>query len=226
MKCDLHIHSNHSFDSFMDPWKIAWAANVRNLSVISVTDHDTMDVYAEAFSDDNRREILDRYGLYIVKGMEVSTDVGDVIGIFLDREIQSTTFDDVVTEIQEQDGLVILPHPYHREVNPENLVEDVDLVEARNGRCHDYQNEQAISLAKRFGKPVLGGSDAHIYWEIGTIVTELPDRNYEIGDEFSMRSHLLTSDRDTLGSPLPYPMTHGVSFATSRIKSALQAVMA
>lgn len=218
--CDLHIHSHHSFDSWMRPKDIVRTARLRGLSAISVTDHGTMAVYDEELTDDVRARIRENHGVCIVKGMEVKTNAGDVIGLFLDEEVSATSFDDAVAAIRDQGGVVVLPHPYHRDVDPAPLVDTVDLVEVRNGRCRPGQNENAAALAERTRTKTIGGSDAHMYWEIGRITTSL-GANADTGDGLS-RSALLESDREVRGSPLPYVMTRGVSFASGTLKQLLQ----
>ena len=218
MDCDLHIHSSYSFDSLMDPRRILQVAKLRGLSAISITDHETMDVYANELSDPDRREIFEDYGIFVIKGMEIKTELGDVIGLFLQEEITSSDFETVVREIREQDGVVVLPHPFHRPADPADLVTDVDVLEILNGRSRDEQNDKAVALAEATQKPTLGGSDAHMYWEIGQIRTTFPGDIAGPSDPGDLKRRLLDAERNVGGSPLPYLATHGVSFASRRVK--------
>lgn len=219
--CDLHMHSNYSFDSFMDPKNIIRAAKVRGLSVISVTDHGTMDVYSEEFASETLDRILEEHGILVVKGMEIKTDVGDVIGLFLEEEIDATAFGDVVAAIRDQDGIVVLPHPFHRNAHPRDLVDEVDLLEVRNGRCRSRQNEKATDLATETETPAIGGSDAHMYWEIGKVYTALSTADGD-GRDGLRKSLPSDTEREIRGSPLPYPVTRGVSFASGKLKRLLR----
>jgi len=38
--------------------------------------------------------------------------LGDIIGLFIEKEIKARSAMEVVREIKEQGGLVMLPHPY------------------------------------------------------------------------------------------------------------------
>lgn len=217
------MHSNYSFDSLMTPKNIVCMAKRRGLSVISVTDHGTMDVYDEEFTDEARERIFEEREVFIIKGMEIRTNVGDVIGLFLDEEISATAFEDVVAEIRDQGGIVVLPHPFHRDVAPSRLADDVDLIEVRNGRCRSEQNSKARALSRETQTPAIGGSDAHMYWEIGRVYTSFVSPDGDTGDGPG-KSMLLESERDVRGSPLPYLMTRGVSFASGKLKQLVQRV--
>jgi len=222
MKCDLHMHSTYSFDSIMSPRNIIRYCSLRNLSLISVTDHDTMEIYQNEFSTERRTQILEDYGIRIIPGMEVNTDRGDVIGLFLDSEVTATEFSDVISQIRTQDGLVLLPHPYHRDGDPRELIPDIDILEVVNGRCRSDSNDRAASLAEESCLPTIGGSDAHIYWEIGHIHTHFDDTSVTLKQEELLKEMLLNSEHDIRGSPLPFYMTHGVSYASGRLKRFLR----
>jgi predicted metal-dependent phosphoesterase TrpH len=219
--CDLHIHSNYSFDSFMSARYIIKFAKVRDLSIISVTDHGNMDIYSNEFSPERREQIFDEHGIFVIPGMEIKTNRGDIIGLFINQEITSTTFSDAVVEIKEQDGIVIIPHPYHRDCDPRELITEVDILETVNGRCKNQKNDQAVILGESMNVPTVGGSDAHMYWEIGqirtTISNSLPDQPIK-NDVIEL---ICESERTVRGSPFPFLMTHGASLVTERMKSVL-----
>ncbi|MDB2293255.1 PHP domain-containing protein [Halorubrum ezzemoulense] len=219
--CDLHMHSNYSFDSFMSPKFIIKSAKIRNTSIISVTDHGNMDIYLNEFTPERREQIFNEYGIFIVPGMEIKTNRGDVIGLFLNKEITSTTFSDVVAEIKDQDGIVMLPHPYHRDCDPRELIPEVDILETVNGRCRSQKNDQAVSLSESMNVPSVGGSDAHMYWEIGQIQTIISGSLPSHPVKTDVIELICESKRTVRGSPLPFLMTHGTSLATERVKTVL-----
>ena len=103
---DFHIHSKFSYDSLLSPKRIVRVAKKRGLDGIAITDHDTIKGALEAskFND----------SIYVIIGSEIRTEKGDVIGLFLNEEITSKYFDEVVDEIKSQGGLVVLPHPYKK----------------------------------------------------------------------------------------------------------------
>jgi len=85
---DLHAHTTAS-DGLDSPVRLVELAARRGLSVLAVTDHDTVDALAEA------DEAASRHGITLVAGVELSTTVptGEihVLGYFVDRH------DDVLT---------------------------------------------------------------------------------------------------------------------------------
>ncbi|PKP52253.1 MAG: phosphotransferase, partial [Candidatus Altiarchaeales archaeon HGW-Altiarchaeales-3] len=171
MKFDLHIHSKYSYDSFSDPLEIVKAAKRKGVDVISITDHDNMNAYKN-FT--NKSEII------IIPGMEVKTNLGDIIGLFLNTELKSRNFFEVIDEIREQDGVIVLPHPYRRKCNPEEIVGYVDLVEVINSRSNDMENTYAEKLCGMSNKKPITGSDAHACFEIGSAITEMNEYSNDL----------------------------------------------
>jgi predicted metal-dependent phosphoesterase TrpH len=206
MKLDLHIHSKYSYDSFSEPSKIVKMAKRKGLDVISITDHDNMKVYEKP---PHKLDII------VVRGMEIKTDMGDVTGLFLNWEIKTRSFFDVVDEIRGQDGIVVLPHPFRRKCEPTELVEYVDLVEVINARSRNLENINAQELCNKFDKRPITGSDAHTYFEIGRVVTEIDGHSNDLGE---LKKILLNSKRKCYGKETPFYISHGYSFIVSRIK--------
>ena len=162
MILDLHVHSKHSFDSFLKPKDIICAAKKKGLDGIAITDHNTINGGLEA-----RKLNPDPYFVVII-GAEISTEMGDIIGLFLEKDIESRTGMEVIDEIHRQGGIAVLPHPYkgHKLLN-EECIRKIDVIECFNSRTSRENNRKARDLAERFKKPAIGGSDAHFCSEIG-----------------------------------------------------------
>lgn len=158
---DLHIHSKYSLDSVLSPQKIIDLAYSRGLNAISITDHNTIkgSILAKSLKQDR---------VHVIIGSEISTDYGDVIGLFLNENIRSRVFEEVIDEIRGQDGLVVLPHPYRRKkLLNDDLLSLIDLLEGVNGRSPDSSNQCAIELARKIKKRSIAGSDSHFSFELG-----------------------------------------------------------
>ena len=106
MIIDFHTHTHHSYDSLMKPEKIIRIARARGLDGIVTCDHNTIKGGLEVQKVNNNKNFI------VIVGAEIETDVGDIIGIFLTKEIESRNFDNVVREIKQQGVKVILSHPY------------------------------------------------------------------------------------------------------------------
>jgi hypothetical protein len=207
MKMDLHIHSKYSYDSFSNPHKILKIAKKKGFGAISITDHDTMDVYKKNSFDS---EVL------LIPGMEIKTDMGDVIGLFLNEEIFSRSFHDVVSEIKDQDGIVVLPHPYRRKCDPKKLIKNVDLIEVINSRSRSVENKRALINFGADNKKTITGSDAHMYFEIGASFTEMDVISENLDD---LKSEFLHCNKKCYGGSTPFYLSHGCSFLISKFKS-------
>lgn len=154
-------------------------------------------------------------GVTVIPGMEVRTDRGDVIGLFLCREIESRHFGDVVREIRDQGGIVVLPHPYRRKCDPADLVGEADLVEVINCRSSAARNASALALCGCFGRQPVAGSDAHACFEIGRAVTEIEGRCEDLP---GLKDALLHGARRCYGRAAPWYVSCGISLFASRVK--------
>src|SRR5207237_8742872 len=113
----------------------------------------------------------------VIPGEEIKTDSqGEVIGLFLEREIASgMPFADTVAAIREQGGLVYLPHPFdrmHSIPEPATLhrhLADIDVFEVYNARIlFEAQNDEALRFARKYDLTAGAGSDAHVLQGVGT----------------------------------------------------------
>jgi len=165
IKIDMHVHTRFSIDSYSRPDRIMKVAKKIGLDGVAITDHDSMKGIKES------EEAAKKHGLFLIKGEEVHTDWGDIVGLFLTREIESRDVLGVIEEIHAQDGIVLLPHPYRSHDLSGDWISMVDVVEAGNGRVKSELNEKAMDLAKTLGKPISAGSDAHFVRELGAGAT-------------------------------------------------------
>lgn len=165
MKFDLHLHSCNSFDSFSSVEKVIKYAKKQGLSGIAITDHEKIlsDEYIERYTDRN---------FWLIKGEEVYTEIGDIVGLFLSGPLKERSAARLVDEIHSQGGLAILVHPFKRTKStyPEKILTLLDAVEVANSRWRDLSsiaNNQKVNnlLAQVRGRSA--GSDAHFLFEIG-----------------------------------------------------------
>ena len=165
MVLDLHIHSKYSFDSFLSANKIIKVAKKKGLNGIAITDHNTIKGALEASKINKDKNFV------VIIGSEIATDKGDIIGLFLEKEIETTNFDYAVSEIHRQGGITVLPHPYKGHKLDEINMESIDIVEVANSRISGILNEKARRLAQKNKIPGIAGSDAHFCAEIGNNTT-------------------------------------------------------
>ena len=160
LTCDLHVHSSYSKDGESSVEEILRAAESAGLDVIAITDHDTVDGAKKAISLPS--------SVLVIPGIEVSTKQGHLLVLGVTEIIPAGL--DVVETVniaRRMGALLILPHPYHvwrhgvaRRKKAGMSV--VDAVESFNSRyIVGSANKKAARIARRLGKPCVGGSDAH-----------------------------------------------------------------
>ena len=169
LKFDFHIHSKYSFDSILSPKRILKRAKKVGLSGIAITDHGTIKGGVQTYK-------INKNPLFtVIIGCEVNTEVGDIVGMFLNDEIRSRQSMEVIDEIHNQEGIVVLPHPFKSHNLNEELIKSVDLIEGINGRTSFEKNLMAQDLARNYNLPTIAGSDAHFGLEIGDVETVIND---------------------------------------------------
>ena len=176
MKYDLHIHSKYSSDGILDPEKIVKISMKRGLNGIAITDHNTIEggLKAEKYENED---------FTVIAGSEIMTERGEIIGFFLEEEVKSKDVQEVISEIKEQNGIVIIPHPFdelrHSAFHPkEEDAKFMDCIEGFNSRCvFQKYNEKAVEFGMKHCLVIIAGSDAHFSNEIGNagIITETED---------------------------------------------------
>lgn len=206
MDYDLHIHSKYSYDSFQKIETIIKVAKKRGLNGIAITDHNTLKGGLEAFKINKDPDFE------VIVGSEIKTEYGDILGIYLNEEIKTMSFEEVVDEIKSQDGLVILPHPYRQYETPENIIRKVDVVEGFNARVTKSFNEKSSLLAEKYDKGKSAGSDAHLNYEIG---------KGRVIVENDLRNSLLNRKTKVVGNESNYYIAHGLSVSSEKLKCIL-----
>jgi predicted metal-dependent phosphoesterase TrpH len=160
LTCDLHVHTNYSRDGESSIEEILRVAEEEGLDAIAITDHDSV--------DGAKRALTIPSPVLVIPGIEVSTKQGHLLVLGV-TEIIPSGLDviDTVNIARRMGALLILPHPYHiwrhgvaRRKKAGMMV--VDAVEVFNSRyIVGSANSKAARIAKRLGKPCVGGSDAH-----------------------------------------------------------------
>lgn len=215
---DFHIHSKYSYDSICTPKRILRTAKKKGLSGVAITDHNTIRGGLEALKIDS--------DIDIIVGSEIKTDKGEIIALFVNEEIKSGGYEDVMGQIRDQDGIIVLPHPYKTGKEPfEALTKKVDIIEIMNARRSRELNDKAMELAKNINKPKIGGSDAHMAFEIGRVRTVFDE---EINGIEDVRRLLLKNSGSTQGTEssryVHYPTAVIGNVRTGNIRGLLKSV--
>lgn len=170
MKIDFHIHTTFSPDSLISPESLAKKA--RKLGITpAITDHYSMRAMPE----------MKRIGLEVIPGEELLVSVegrkAEVIGLFMNEEIKKgADFHEALDLLKAQGALSVAPHPFDPVrigLKDEKLLKKVQIIEAFNSHCSPECDKKAEEFAKKEGKPVSAGSDAHLLLEFGNTWVEL-----------------------------------------------------
>ena len=168
VKLDLHIHSEHSPDGRMALDEIVACARARGLQGVAVCDHDRA-----------LTETWDAPDFLLIPGIELSTDQGHLLGLFVTEQIEARELDAAIDAVHACGGLAVMAHPFERSCDAQRLdayLDRLDGIEVWNGRAdrkNPQANAMACALAQRAQKPVTASSDAHLPEEIGNGVVTL-----------------------------------------------------
>ncbi|MHA1342621.1 MAG: PHP domain-containing protein [Promethearchaeota archaeon] len=214
IKLDLHIHTIFSGDSLIKPQDLLKIAKQKGLDGFAITDHATL----KAYKIIKKKAI--QYNLVIIPGMEINTHIGEVIGIFIENEINTkdNNFFTIVNKIRDNNGLVVIPHPFDflrnnrlkMDLISDNIIEKyIDGIEIVNSRII---LKKCVRKALKFNQKhhlfETGGSDAHTIKEIGngyTLFKELSEKHYDtIKESFIAKK---SKSMGVLSSPLVHFIT-------------------
>ena len=196
MIIDLHVHTSRgSGDSSLSLQELVQEARRIGLQGACLTEHggpwDRFEF--QRFADQQE-------GLLLVPALELEIDVGHVTIFGLDRYVGGIVNPKELRRVADASGAyVVLAHPFrnmfHRIPFSPNLLfkeparypttaeaamehpvfQLVDAIEVVNGGNTDQENAFAWEVANRWGKPMVGGSDAHSASGLGRCVTVFPE---------------------------------------------------
>jgi hypothetical protein len=177
-RIDLHSHTRGS-DGVGSPEEIAKHAKKAHLHALCLTDHHTNN------TDEVLRvaDALIAVGVMPIVGCEYSTKEGHLLifGTYVPkyRWGEYPAMQDVVDEVNREGGCCITPHPYKgytRSLQDKVMtIRGLAAVEVLNGQVEQRNPEtnlKARNAAVKMGVHMVGASDAHVPWDLGTTYTE------------------------------------------------------
>lgn len=159
----------------MSPEELVRAAIGLGLDAIAVTDHGRIE------GAEVTRELGEREGLSVFRGVEVYTGEGDMLVYGVYEDIQPfESAGELAWWVHERGGAVVAAHPFRggfglgartRGFPADDVLARVDAVETLNGADSSEARALAVGAAERMGLPGVGGSDAHHAQDVGRCVT-------------------------------------------------------
>jgi len=173
-KMDSHIHSEYSPDSKSKLKDIFKVAKSRNIDIIAISDHNTVDGSKEA------RRLTKKDDLLVIPSIEISSIEGHILGFGCEEKIdRNLPAAETIDLIHDQSALAIIPHPYcfyrHGLLCKADYKDlKIDAIETKNARfIVGYCNNKAKNLSKNENLPSLGASDAHYFKFVGDCYSKI-----------------------------------------------------
>jgi len=175
---DLHTHTRFGSNcSYMEPRQLVQRAKEVGLDAVCITEHNA------PWEEDAVGALSDESGFRLLAGMEVSTELGDVLVFGVQSALMAgLRIEDLRGLVDEQDGLMIAAHPFRCYSWPGVVMDTaeavalpvfrwVDMVEVFNGASLWPEVEFGCKVLERLGLPGVGGSDAHSPLSVGRCYT-------------------------------------------------------
>ncbi|MEW6401351.1 MAG: PHP domain-containing protein [Chloroflexota bacterium] len=179
-KADLHVHTTYSKDATTTVRGVLKQASLKGLHVIAIADHDEIRGSLEA------RELASQYNVEVVPGVEVSTQEGHLLALYVDRPMpKGLPMIDTLIRIGDFGGIAIAPHPMNRlpgSLGMEAIVAAMADEKAQKvlkgievyNMGHEIFNEDAQKYSLFLPLSQVAASDSHVYWTVGAGHTEFP----------------------------------------------------
>lgn len=202
-KADLHIHTSYSYDSLCSvPAVLEWAANIAELDVIAITDHDAFGGSLEA------AQLAPKFGIEVIPGCEIATRDGHLLALYIEHPVPpGLPLLETLLRVGEQGGLCVAAHPrafLAHGVTAEIVRDVLRNADARQvlvgietwntGVLYQGSNRYAQRIQAEVGLAPVGSSDSHVVWTVGFGYTEF--NGYTAQDlRSSLQAHSTTAHR-------------------------------
>ncbi|PJF42971.1 MAG: hypothetical protein CUN50_02290 [Candidatus Thermofonsia Clade 1 bacterium] len=173
-RVELHSHTLYSLDSLTGFEAFLRACERRKLDKVAVTDHNTAEGALQL-----ARLAPER----IIVGEEIMTTQGELLAYFVQESVPPFLSPEATIErLRQQGAFISVSHPFDRlrkgawaEPNLVRILPLVDAIEGFNARClFAEDNAKALAFARAQHKLCTVGSDAHLPYELGRALLEMP----------------------------------------------------
>lgn len=173
-RVELHSHTLYSKDSLTSLETFLQTCEARGLDKVAVTDHNTAE---------GARKLAQLAPERIIVGEEIMTTEGELLAFFVQETVPPfLSPEETIQRLRDQEAFISVSHPFDRlrkgawqAHNLRRILPLVDAIEGFNARClFPQDNAKALAFAKAHGKVYTVGSDAHMPYELGRAVLEMP----------------------------------------------------
>jgi predicted metal-dependent phosphoesterase TrpH len=177
-RIDMHVHTAYSksLDAPLNTVEDIYEKYKKGaIEGIAVCEHNTLcsfDIIKKFMSKKAPEFVL-------VRGLEVSTSEGHIIGYGINEEIpRGLGAQETIDMINEQGAVPVVPHPlspFSGVTSKFDSLKRYKGIETLNGVSFDIIDYLTYLKTKDIKCAKLGGSDSHMSWTIGTTYTEFPE---------------------------------------------------
>jgi predicted metal-dependent phosphoesterase TrpH len=171
LKADFHIHTRedpHDFIRYTAVELLQEAAR-QGFDVLALTCHN------KRIHDDDLRRRAEDLGILLIPGVEAAIEGKHTLLLDMPYSRLKVRNFRHVRALKRDGGLVIAPHPFFPAPKclGAKLRENIDLFDAIEfshfyTRNFDSWNRKAVQYARRMDMPLVGTSDCHRIWQLGT----------------------------------------------------------
>lgn len=181
LKVDFHTHTNYiqGYEGHHSPKELIDRAKELGFDVLCITEHGSFSWYGyKEYFDyiktyNDFKDYAKSRGVLLISGVEIEIGGKEVLLINFKGDVKKLNkFSDL--DGLGKDVLVIAPHAfyYFRNCLKKKLVENIsrfDAVEYNHFYCRFFNvpNWRAVRVAEKFGKVLVGSSDAHRLYQFG-----------------------------------------------------------
>jgi predicted metal-dependent phosphoesterase TrpH len=191
VRCDLHVHTFHSGmcglpvlkafcrESYSPPEEVYQQLKRQGMSLVTVTDHDSIDA-AEELRSHPDFFLSEEVTCSMPSGTELHVGVYDISEHdHVEIQRRRTDLPRLMAYLAERGIFFSINHAFsgltgRREREDFEWMERAMAIEALNGAVPAANNRQAARFARRKRKIAIGGSDAHTLRSLGCAYTEVP----------------------------------------------------
>lgn len=184
LRAELHCHNSFSnfhvgereppYDCGVGVREQLEGARLAGLDAVFVTNHNTLDGYAQMRECARSHERLS--GISVFPAEEITIDTGaHVIAYGLHERIEpGMTLGETLEQVRRQDGVSSAPHPFGILDALRERASECDMIEVFNSNNVDLaSNARACEFALGGGMTAVAGSDSHVLSTMGRCVNEL-----------------------------------------------------
>jgi len=187
LKTEFHSHTNYiqKIETNYSPKELIDRAASLGYDALSISEHYALTKLGDLLKEyrkypfstyEDFRDYASSKGILLLRSVEIRYPEGEVLLVNFRGDVKDYPTLESLKNIPKS-VLVIAPHPFFKRkiCLAENLEKNIGLIGAIE-YSHFYVpflnlNKKAVKVAEKYNKPIVGTSDAHHLFEVGTSYT-------------------------------------------------------